>query len=155
MEILIISLLFILCAIFITIEIFIVPGTSIAGIAAAICLIAANYITYHLFGSTIGGWVLVCSIIVCSIIGIWAVRSKFMERYWLHKSIDSTAATSEQLSVKTGEEGIAITRLALIGNAEINGNIIEVKSADGFIDEGTPIIVIRVEEALVTVKRKS
>ena len=98
---------------------------------------------------------LIASIIFCSLLGVWAARSKFLEKYWLHKSIDSTAATTEQLSVKVGEEGTSITRLALIGNADINGNVIEVKSADGFIDEGTPIVVVRVEEAQITVKRKS
>ncbi|MBR0361501.1 MAG: nodulation protein NfeD [Paraprevotella sp.] len=155
MEILIITALFLLCAIFMTIEIFIVPGISLAGIAALVCMIIANYITFSLFGTAVGGWVLIASIIFCSLLGVWAARSKFLEKYWLHKSIDSTAATTEQLSVKVGEEGTSITRLALIGNADINGNVIEVKSADGFIDEGTPIVVVRVEEAQITVKRKS
>ena len=118
-------------------------------------MIIANYITFSLFGTAVGGWVLIASIIFCSLLGVWAARSKFLEKYWLQKSIDSTAATTEQLSVKVGEEGTSITRLALIGNADINGNVIEVKSADGFIDEGTPIVVVRVEEAQITVKRKS
>ena len=46
------------------------------------------------------------------------------------------------------------TRLALIGNADIGGRLVEVKSADGFLDEGTPVIVVRVEDAQITVKKK-
>ena len=45
-------------------------------------------------------------------------------------------------------------RLALIGNADIGGRLVEVKSADGFLDEGTPVIVVRVEDAQITVKKK-
>ena len=33
-------------------------------------------------------------------------------KYSLHKSIDSTAATQDQLSVQPGDEGVAVTRLA-------------------------------------------
>ena len=49
---------------------------------------------------------------------------------------------------------MAITRLALIGNADIGGRTVEVKSADGFLDEGTPVVVVRVEDAQITVKKK-
>ena len=56
--------------------------------------------------------------------------------------------------VKVGDTGVAITRLALIGNAEINGKIIEVKSADGFLNEHTPIVVERIMEGIIMVRRK-
>ena len=51
-------------------------------------------------------------------------------------------------------KGRALTRLALIGNAEIDGKNVEVKSAGGFIDEGTPIRVISVQDALILVSPK-
>ena len=56
--------------------------------------------------------------------------------------------------LQPGDEGVAVTRLALIGNADIGGRLVEVKSADGFLDEGTPVIVVRVEDAQITVKKK-
>ena len=90
----------------------------------------------------------------CILVGYWMLRSKTLEKYSLHKSIDSTAATQDQLSVQPGDEGVAVTRLALIGNADIGGRLVEVKSADGFLDEGTPVIVVRVEDAQITVKKK-
>ena len=154
MEILVITLLFLFCAILLAVELFILPGTSIAGIAAGCCLVAANYIVFDQFGIATGLWVMAASLAVCCLLGYWMVRSKTLEKYSLHKSIDSTAATTEQLSVQPGDEGIAITRLALIGNADIQGKVVEVKSADGFLDEGTPIIVTRVEDAQVIVKKR-
>jgi membrane-bound ClpP family serine protease len=52
-----------------------------------------------------------------------------------------------------GDKGKALTRLALIGNAEINGAVVEVKSSGDFLDPGTPIVVVRVLEALITVAK--
>ena len=43
-------------------------------------------------------------------------------------------------------------RLALIGEAEINGNIVEVKSESGLVDEGAPVEVVRLSEDTVFVK---
>ena len=76
-----------------------------------------------------------------------------MDKVSLHTSIDSTSATAEQLAVKVGDKGKALTRLALIGNAEINGAVVEVKSSGEFLDPGTPVVVIRVLEALITVAK--
>ncbi|KAB4034525.1 nodulation efficiency protein D (NfeD), partial [Bacteroides uniformis] len=45
------------------------------------------------------------------------------------------------------------TRLALIGYAEINGDIVEVKSSDGFLNEKTPIIVDRIADGVLLVER--
>ena len=119
MDILLITLLFLFCALLLAVELFILPGTTIAGIAAGCCLVAANYIVFDRFGLTVGVWVLAASLIVCCLIGYWMLRSKTLEKYSLHKSIDSTAATPEQRSVKPGDEGVAVTRLALIGNAVV------------------------------------
>ena len=75
-----------------------------------------------------------------------------MDKMALHTSIDSTNATPEQLSVRVGDVGTALTRLALVGNAEIGGKTVEVKSSGAFINPGTPIRVVRVNEANITVE---
>ncbi len=154
MDILIIILLFILCTILMAVEIFILPGITLAGIAGAACWIAANYITFNFYGAVIGACVLVISLILSLFLILKMIHSKTFGKYYLHKTIDSTSATEAQLSVKPGDEGTTITRLTLIGNADIEGKTVEVKSADGFLDEGTPIVVVRVEDAQIFVKRK-
>ena len=154
MEIFTLIILFALCAILLAIELFVFPGISIAGIAAACCLVGANYVAFSWFGLTTGLWACAASIVACGLLGYWLMHSKTLEKYSLHKSIDSTAASAEQLSVRPGDEGVATTRLALIGNADIGGRTVEVKSADGFLDEGTPVVVVRVEDAQITVKKK-
>ena len=86
---------------------------------------------------------------------IWLLtRPKTLDRMSLKTDIDSTNATTAQLSVRAGHEGTALTRLALIGNAVIDGKTVEVKSTGQFIEEGTPIVVVSVSDALILVRPK-
>jgi len=48
---------------------------------------------------------------------------------------------------------VALTRLALIGNAEFKGHIIEVRSSDGFIDEKSKIRIERILDGVVMVQK--
>ena len=62
-------------------------------------------------------------------------------------------AQIRKLNLKTGDKGIALTRLALIGNAEFDGKIIEVRSSDGFIDEKCEIEIDRIWDGVVMVRK--
>ena len=58
------------------------------------------------------------------------------------------------LNIKVGNKGITVTRLALIGNAEISGHIIEVRSAERTDRcKKTPIYVERIVENTVIVRK--
>ena len=153
MDIILISTLFVLCVFFMALEIFIIPGTSLAGIVSAACLIGANVLVFDSYGLSAGIIVLAASLIVCLVAGIWMLRAKALDRISLKRTIDSTAATEEQLSVKVGDRGIALTSQALIGNADFDGKIVQVQSADGFLDEKTPVVITRVIDGQVWVKR--
>lgn len=136
------------------VEIFITPGIGAAGITGTICIVAANALTFVYYGTQTGFIVLGVTLLVSGLALYALSKSHALERSALHTEIKSTAATAAQLSVKPGERGIATTRLALIGNALIGGKNVEVKSADGFIDEGTPIEVISVNDALIQVQKQ-
>ena len=154
MVILIITALIIIGLLLLIVEVFLIPGTSIAGFAAAACLIIANFYAFSTLGSL--GGLITLAVTVFSVLAVvaWFMRSKSLERLALNKNIDSTVGTAARQEVKVGDTGKAITRLALIGNAEINGNIVEVKSADGFINENTPIRVSRLLEGVILVEKE-
>lgn len=84
---------------------------------------------------------------------IWFMRSKMLDKLALKKDIDSKVDRSAEKSVKVGDTGISTTRLAQIGYAEINGNIVEVRSIDGFLNEKTPIIVSRIADGTILVEK--
>lgn len=151
---LIIVLLVLAALILFAVEAFVTPGFGLSGIAATICVVGAEIMLYREYGG-IAALIGAAIFIVCAVLFLWWVsRSKSLERVSLNATVEGTAATTAQLSVQAGDEGVALTRLALIGNAEIEGKMVEVKSTGDFIDEGTPIVVTSVNEALILVKKK-
>ncbi len=136
------------------IEIFVIPGISIAGIGAFFCLIYANYFAFSNLGNTAGFITLAASTIACVGTLILFMKSKTLDKIALKKNITSTIDNEAELSVKEGDSGIAVTRLALIGMADINGHHVEVKSVDGFIDEKTPIVVSRIADGTILVAKQ-
>lgn len=153
METLIIIALVVAGLILFIVEVFLIPGISVAGLASAVSIIYGNYYAFDKLGPTAGFITLAASAAGCVAITIWFMRSKTVDKLSLKKTLDFKLDPLKGLDIKVGDRGKAITRLALIGNAEINGHIVEVRSADGFIDEATPIYVERIVENVITVKR--
>lgn len=146
-----IILLVILAFLLFLAEAFFLPGLGVAGIAATVCLTVADVMVYIDYGFWPAALSVLGSVIFVLAFFWWLGNSKTMEKVSLHATIDSTAATKAQLSICVGDQGVAVTRLALVGNAEINGNLVEVKSSGEFINPGTPIVVTAVLDAQITV----
>ena len=150
MDILIITVLIIAAVILFLVELFVIPGISLAGISALACILYANYYAFANLGMAGGFITLGISAVACIGSLIWFMRSKKLA---LKKDIDSKVDRSAEKSVKVGDTGISTTRLAQIGYAEINGNIVEVRSIDGFLNEKTPIIVSRITDGTILVEK--
>lgn len=135
------------------IEVFLIPGISIAGIASAGCILYAIYYAFDTLGILPGVVTLIASAIGVAGVTVWFLRSKTVDKLSLKKTIDYRPEPLKDLNLKVGDKGMSLTRLALIGNAEFDGHIIEVRSADGFIDEKTPVQVERILEGIVMVKK--
>lgn len=153
MEVFIIVALILAGLLLFVVEVFLIPGISIAGMASAICLLYANYYAFDALGPTAGFITLAASAVGCIAITVWFMRSKTVDKLSLKKTLDYKIDPLEGLDIHIGDKGVTVTRLALIGNAEINGHIIEVRSADGLIDEHTPIYVERMTEGTVIVRK--
>lgn len=153
METLIIITLIVAGLILLLVEVFLIPGISIAGIASCCCFIYAVYYAFSAIGTAAGIITIVASAIGTTIATIWFMKSKTVDKLSLHKTIDYKPTPLNGLVLKVGDIGITTTRLTLIGNAEFKGHIIEVQSADGFIDEKTPVKVYRIADQIVYVKQ--
>ena len=153
MDILIIVSLIVAGLLLFAIEVFLIPGISLAGLASAGCILYANYYAFDTLGTLPGIITLVVSALGIIAVTVWFMRSKTVDKLSLKKTIDYRPEPLKALGVKVGDEGLAITRLALIGNAEFNGHIIEVRSADGFIDEKCRIRVERILDGIVMVQK--
>lgn len=135
------------------IELFLMPGFGLAGISAIGCAAAAVAFIYVDYGLAAALVAVVVGLVILALMLWWMAHSKALERISLKTSIDSKNATPEQLAVKPGDEGVALTRLALVGNARFGNSVVEVKSNGAFIDPKARIRVVSVSEALITVEQ--
>ena len=150
-EMLIIAFLMVVAIVLILLEIFMLPGITVAGVGGF--LFAAGGLFYAYSVST--PITLAVSSLVFAASFIWLLRSKSFNRVALKTDIDSKLVSSRDLGIVPGDEGLTLSRLAPIGKARINGITVEAKSMDELIDENTPVEVIRVDGYNVIVKIKN
>lgn len=139
--------------IFMLIEIFLLPGISIAGIVGGALIVGAVIYAYMFLGTTAGTIVLISSLAVLAIAFIWLVKSRSLQKIGLKTNIEESVDNSDLLKIKVGDKGVSLSRLNPIGKIMVNDTIIEGKSIDGsFIDEDIEVEVVKVETYNVLVK---
>ena len=114
MDILIIASLIIGAVILFLVELFVIPGISVAGFLAGGCIIFANYYAFAYMGTTAGVITLIISALACIGSLVWFMRSKTLDKIALKKNITSKVDRSAEDKVKVGDVGVTTTRLALI-----------------------------------------
>ena len=134
------------------VEVVVLPGITISGIAGVLLIGCGVYLTFKWFGNTAGVIALVGTSILFIIFLIYALRAKTWDRLSLHSEIDGKVNVVDTNDIKTGDQGMTVSRLAPIGKILIHGKIMEGKSEFGLIDENREIEVVHVNESTVIVQ---
>ncbi|MDR2118196.1 MAG: NfeD family protein [Tannerellaceae bacterium] len=128
----------------ILLEIFLLPGITVAGIGGAV--FAAGGIIYaYTVDPSAGHATLIVSVAVFGGAFAWLLRSGSFRKVSLHTNIDARLTSARELDIHPGDEGITLSRLAPIGKARIRDIVVEAKSTGEFIDEQIPVRVVRVD----------
>lgn len=152
LEIAVIAFLMLVAIVLILLEIFLLPGITIAGIGGFL-FAAAGIIYAYSVGETAGHATLFLSLITFGGAFVWLLRSRSFNRVALKTDVDSKLTSCRDLSIQPGDDGITLSRLAPIGKARIMGVTVEAKSMDELIDENTPVEVVRVDGYNILVKK--
>lgn len=153
MDITITIILMLLAILLLVVEVALIPGFGFAGVLGVLMLVASVFYAFFALGY-VAGWVaVVTAVIVCVSLFLWALYGKSLDRLALKKRIDSSVKAGDVKKLKVGDRGVAKTRLALIGEAYFGGEIIEVKSELGFIDENEEIEIVRISGDAVFVEK--
>ncbi len=144
MEIFIVALLMVIAIGLLILEIFFLPGTTIAGITGAIFAGVGLWYAYSRLGIAGGNISLLASGIAFGGVFLWMMKSGALNKVALNEEIDSKVEGIEKDKIKPGDKGITLSRVNPIGKARINDETVEVKSTGDFIDENIPIVVIKV-----------
>ena len=136
-------------------ELFVLPGISLAAIGA-VCFIIGGIVTAYTTLGTFGGNITLIFSIVSVIVTIYfSLKPGTWNKMTLHTHIDSKAQDTVAISmIKPGDPGKAISRLAPIGNVLIKDHIFEAQSTGDFIDPGTEIEVLKIESSKIIIKPK-
>ena len=134
------------------VEVVVLPGITVSGIAGVLLIGCGVYLTFKWFGGTAGTLSLIGTGILFIIFLIYVVRAKTWERLSLHSEIDSKVNVVDTNDIKTGDKGMTVSRLAPIGKILIHGKIMEGKSEFGLIDENREIEVVHVNDSTVIVQ---
>ena len=155
MDIGIIAGLLLIGVILFLVEIFLVPGISIAGVGGIVATIAAIVYAYVRIGLWAGHFTLVAAVLLIVLALFITFRANAIDSVSLKTEIDSKVNTIQELNISPGDQGKTISRLAPMGKVEVNGNILEAKSEDGLIEEQQPVEVVKVLSNNIIVKLKN
>ncbi|MBQ5662898.1 MAG: nodulation efficiency protein D (NfeD) [Bacteroidaceae bacterium] len=153
MELFVIALLIILGTVLLVAEIALIPGLGFTGIAGVGAMIASAVYAFMQLGE-IAGWITIAIVIFVAIaLILWAIYGKSLDNVALKENIVSTVADAGASNIKVSDRGVTVTRLALIGEVKFGDEIIEVTSADGFIDEKCQVVVTRIASGVIYVEK--
>ena len=133
-------------------ELLVIPGISVAGIGALILMAVSVYLAFTLFGTTTGFLVLLGVLVSMGIVIALTFRTKTWRRVSLHSTVDSKTSDVTLFGIQPGDRGIASTRLGPVGMVQIGDHRVEGHSEGPFIDQRTPVEVVRIEPTYVIVK---
>ena len=131
MEWLIVLMLILIGAILVVLEILVLPGINVAGILGFISIIAGVYFGY---------W--------------YVLRTKTWKRLSLDTRLEGTVEGIGD-SVKAGDCGETLGRLAPMGNVKLGDMVVEAESRSGYIDAHRPVEVVKVLRNKVIVQLKT
>jgi membrane-bound ClpP family serine protease len=140
--------------VFIFIEMFFVPGTTVVGIFGALLAVLGVYFVYEDYGASTGHLVLALTLVAFIGMLIAGFRSKAWEKYSIKDSLQgkTNVITEEQINV--GDTGKALSAIKPIGKALINDENFEVQAYSDFIDDGETLKVTKIEGKTIYVKRQ-
>lgn len=136
----------------IIVEVVFVPGTTLVGIMGVIFLGAAIMSSYRNYGSDVGFYVLLGTSAVTAVALFFSFRSQAWSRFANNSAINSKVNEGLTSSLVMGDEGVALSTLKPIGKVQFKGKEYEVKTLGDYVDVGTKVKIVHLQENQIIVK---
>jgi len=153
MEIAIVIVLLLVAVSLFLLEMFLIPGLSIAGIGGLLFLAGGVYYAYAFIGPEAGHLTLFGAFVMMTIAIVIFIRSKALEKMSLKTEIDGKNDPMKGMELQVGDIGITSSRLAPMGKIRVNGHVVEARAIDDFIDQDVSVVIIKVQSTNVLVER--
>lgn len=137
--------------VFIFLEVFVIPGTTVFGIMGGIGVVLAVIFSYTMLGTNYGHLSIVIGFSVFMLFFFFGRRLMDKDQLALHKEL--TGKVNEfEANVEVGDEGVTFTDVKPNGKAYINDEKVEVYSSGNYIDKDQKIKVIKINQNKIIVK---
>jgi membrane-bound ClpP family serine protease len=153
MTILIILALIVLGIVLLLLEFAVIPGFTIFGVGGMVLLGYSVYLAFVHYGTWAGIITLLFLITIIPVLFFKFLKSKAGRKMQLETVIDSKVNAIDTDNFHVGDRGISVGRLAPMGKIEVNGMVVEGKSAGGFVDEGSTVEVVKIDGNHIIVKQ--
>jgi|ADurb_Cas_02_Slu_FD_contig_81_410436_length_1120_multi_2_in_0_out_0_3 membrane-bound ClpP family serine protease len=151
----IIIILILLGLVLIVLELFVIPGITIAGVAGFLLTAAGIYLSYQAFGTNGGHLCLGLTLLFAIVVMVFALRSNTWNKFMLTTNVESTVEPISQQQINEGDQGKTVTRLNPVGKVKVNGITIEARCPDDYVEPESEVIVTKVFKNYVIVKLKT
>jgi membrane-bound ClpP family serine protease len=153
MSLMLILVIILIGLIFLFVEVFLIPGTSVLAILGFLVIGIGVFLGYKEYGNTTGNLLTVASIAGAGLtmyIGYKRVQSK---KWGLHTVVDGKVNTFDFSGYQVGEQGVAASDIRPEGKAVFsNDRRTNVYSMGEFISAGTPIEILRIQHDKIYIK---
>lgn len=154
MSLTLIIILIIAGLLFVLLEVLVIPGTTVVGIAGFALIAFSVWEAYHVFGSPIGHYILSGTLVLTIFTIVYAFKSNTWNKIMLKTEISSKVNEIDETQIHPGDIGKAVSRISPSGKAVFNNEFYEVHTNGDFIDQETEIVVSQLIDNKVFVKRK-
>lgn len=154
MSLTLIIILIVAGLLFLLLEVMVIPGTTVVGVAGFALIAFSVYESYHVFGTPTGHFILLGTIFFTILTIYLSLKSKTWNRIMLKTEVDGRVNEIDENVVKAGDSGITVSRLSPSGKSIINDEYFEVHTNGEFIDQETEVVVTQLFDNKIFVKRK-
>ena len=132
-------------------EILLIPGVGVAGVLGLLSMGGSCYYAFYEFGNVTGGIVTGVTALVLVAFAVIVLRAKTWKRMTLDTRIESKV---NQVSVElhVSDKGRTVTRLAPMGSARFDDEIVEVKALEGMIAPDVEVEICMIEDDKIYVR---
>jgi len=133
------------------IEFFIIPGTTLVGILGSALMIGGIYVAFKNFGMMTGIYATVASLAISGIL-FWVALKTFRDRLALNDTLEGRVNELD-IPFEVGAKGKAYNDLRPLGTIVINNEKYEASSINDYIERGSEIEVIKIEQNKIIVQK--
>jgi membrane-bound ClpP family serine protease len=155
MSLTLIIILIVAGLLFLLLEVMVIPGSTVVGVAGFALIAFAVWESYRSFGIPTAHFILLGTIFFTILTIYFSLKSKTWNKIMLNTEVDGRVNELDTNHIKVGDSGITVSRLAPSGKAIFNDEYFEVHTNGEFIDQETNILVTHFLDNKVFVKRKT